>query len=175
MANIKFSALPSADQVFGDKKIALSSGNVASTYLRTLAVKVKKTDTVIFDDNTMSDDDTLFFPLLIDKAYSWYHWVQVVGTTNSNIKFQYTIPTNATGFRHDIYYDVASFKKGVNITTARSCGIESTTIAGNFCQGTIQMGDTAGNLQLQWAQNVSHADTLTMKAGSRFVVWEESP
>ena len=50
-------------------------------------------------------------------------------------------------------------------------GNGATTPLGALVSGTVITGATAGNLQLQWAQNTSNATAASVLAGSALTAW----
>ena len=60
-----------------------------------------------------------------------------------------------------------------DITASKVQTVNSTATRMVFWGGKLSMSTTAGDVNLQWAQNTSSATPTTMEAGAFLIVWEE--
>lgn len=136
----------------------------------------KGADEAVVGSTTLQDDDDLVFAGLANKTY---HIILSMIFNDSDgaggFKFAFTLPTGATGITGDsnVFFRGTSEDSMVNnITSAQSItglGAGTTYHAGFVV--TVRMGGTAGNIQLQWAQNVA-SGTTTLQKGSSMVISE---
>lgn len=98
------------------------------------------------------------------------------GTTAADVKFAYTWPAGASGIWGLHGGDPATLTSFVNTMQTTSgnsvaVGLNGTTNPLMFTiEGEISMGGTAGNLQLQAAQNTSDATAVLLRV-ARLFVW----
>lgn len=108
--------------------------------------------------------------------FSWRGWVFYDASATADIKFAFTIPAGATmrwgiqalgpGGTNPIYTSISGSG------TAISCGALGVgTVLFAYFAGEVTMGATAGNLQLQAAQNTSDASVTLVVARSFMEVW----
>jgi hypothetical protein len=118
-------------------------------------------------------NDSALAVALAANAYYWFQNFVVYegGTLNaSDIKWAYTVPAGATltaGTYYRATTAVAVNWNQINATTVSAAGSNG---AGNLlvlnASGTVQTGGTAGNLQMQWAQNTSSGTATIVHSGS---------
>lgn len=132
---------------------------------------------------TLVDVTGLVVALPTAGLFGWRATLFYDGPDAGDIKFAYTAPAGATGT-----YGVQAISTagaaavgtgqyGATTTfgTAIVCGTTGvgTGLLG-IMEGEITMGGTAGNLQLQFAQNTADAANTTLRARSRMEVWRIS-
>lgn len=128
---------------------------------------------------TLSDVTGLLIPITASVTERWFFEAYLmVAAANANVdaKWGFTVPTSTTmqwGALANLN-NVAGFAPGNSAATPTALASEAGTVAvgtGNLTFGVslagfILGGGTAGNAQLQFAQNTSDASNLTVKAGS---------
>lgn len=140
----------------------------------------KASDESVTSSTTMQDDNELFFAMDANSKYSFHGVISYEGGQTGDFKFQFTVPSGATGRRHSLHAQstaTSCSSAGQNtwggpITTAVT-GIGAT---GAQCEaivdGFVSTAGTAGTLQLQFAQDTSDVTATTIKAGS-FLEWRK--
>jgi hypothetical protein len=123
----------------------------------------------------LQNDDELALPLQANQTYIIEGFLFMIASSNvPDMKIAMTLPAGASmtlGF-HANYGD-----NNTNIASdiLLSSGVAGTLIPNNgsgkenpvFISGSVVMGSTSGNLQLQWAQNTnSNGQTVTVRANS---------
>lgn len=143
----------------------------------------KSADEPVNLSTTLQDDNALSYTISDTGSYVFDAYLMVSSASNAagDIRIGFTFPTATCHFM-GIGPDV-SLASG-NISTAHfasaplaTSGVTaiafgaSTTTALIWIHGAL--GATAtGTLTLQWAQQASHADATTVKAGSHMRVWQ---
>lgn len=157
---------------------AVSNGALAIRNLATALDRKNKRKTA--DENVnnsavLQNDDELFIALEANKTYEISgHLVFITTTSAIDAKVALTCPAGATITWSAIGMDpaVAAGNTGSGTWTGSvaSGGTIPVGVSSAYTpvliSGTIAVGATAGNLQLQWAQNTATAANLTLKAGS---------
>lgn len=153
--------------------------------IRNLANAVdKKNKRKLVDENVnnsavLQNDDELVIALQANKTYEISgHLLFIAATSAVDAKVALTCPAGASIAWSAIGMDpaVAAGNTGAGTWTGSvaSGGTVPVGVSSAYTpvliRGTILMGVTAGNLQLQWAQNTATASNLTLKAGSNLKV-----
>ncbi|MCX5664565.1 MAG: hypothetical protein NTY97_07685, partial [Planctomycetota bacterium] len=120
--------------------------------------------------NNLQDDDVLKIALAANDAYE-FSGMLFVSTTNATpeIKVTFTVPTGASirwfGEGFGSAY-VASADCVSASGTTFTITLDANVLATIKFNGIVTNSTTAGNLQLQWAQNVSNAAAVKVEARS---------
>lgn len=139
---------------------------------------VRKTaDETVTSSTTLQNDDHLV--LSVEKGYTYHFraWLLVDGGTAGDLKTAFTYPTGSTLYfaGHGPTTSMVSGSGGdVGFNGRHNATSRSTTLSygtsgsrpGIQVEGLLIVGSTAGNLQLQWAQNTSDGTGTTLKSGS---------
>lgn len=140
-----------------------------------LSVQVtKQADESVASSTTMQDDNELVLPVEANATYQLSMWVPYSSTSGTpDILCDFTVPSGA-----DLYRSV------YGVTNATAAGVGDIEWSANATAGTddrrasyngtntllifgrLNTSATAGNLQFRWAQAVSDAAAVTVKAGS---------
>ena len=136
------------------------------------AVMVRKTvDESVTNSTTLQNDDNLKISLAANDAYE-FSGMLFVSSTNAtpDVKVTFTVPSGAT-----IRWFGEGFGDGYSVSAdcVEASGTTFTiTLAANSALATVKFNGivvnspTAGNLQLQWAQNASNAAAVKVEARS---------
>ncbi len=134
---------------------------------------VKATDESDVNNAVLQNDDELKVTLSANKDYSFTAFIFVTAvSTAPDIKLAWTIPSGATGDKNAQGTAWNGFSVVNNITTGFDADL-STSVEATEIHGRVNMGSTAGDLQLTWSQRQSSADATTVLKGSSLKVWEE--
>lgn len=118
-------------------------------------------------------------PGIAGAIFQWRSMVFYDASSTADIKFAHTIPAGATQ-RWGLNALSTSGTQPLNATAATSgtaiaagaTGVGTILVA--WIEGEITMGATAGNLQLQAAQNSAEATNINIQDRSRMEVWRVS-
>lgn len=152
-----------------------------SLYTRSFYSMLRKgADQTLSSNTSLTNDTALVAALPISQTFGFRLNLFYDGPDAGDIKFAIAAPAGATGVCGVQAISTAGvagvgtgqYSATAALGTAIACG---TTGAGNrllaLIEGEVTMGATAGNLQLQWAQNTPDAGTTAVRARSRMFVW----
>lgn len=134
---------------------------------------VKSVDETINSSIALQNDNELKATLRVNKVYSLQMFILLNSVAAANFKYNFTLPTGATGRRTTAGASANTPQTTADITAELITSATDATDQQLRLYGFITMGGTAGDLQFQWAQNVSDAGNTTVKARSTLLVWEE--
>ena len=134
------------------------------------AVMVRKTADESVSNTTLQNDDVLKIALAANDAYEFSGFLIVNSTSATpDIKVTFTVPTGATirwfgeGFGE-------AYVASTNVVSASGTTFTVTLLANTLANvkfsGIVTNSTTAGNLQLQYAQNQSNPAAVTVQARS---------
>ncbi|MGW8679668.1 hypothetical protein ACWGNN_01120 [Streptomyces sp. NPDC055817] len=140
----------------------------------------KTADETVNSSTTLQNDDHLVLPVVANGVYTFALDLYMTESTDyvGDFKMSFTCPTGATFDMHGAGAHVTVLASGTSsdgewigklatssaaATLAFGVGTGLTAVR---VYGRLVMSGTAGNLQLQWAQNASDATGTTLKAGS---------
>jgi len=134
-------------------------------------------DEVISSDTTLGDIADLFFPLAIDSTYVYHMYYQITSPSAADVKHIWTFPSNASGIANhsnaEFYAgDANTTYASEDMATQRNGSTDGVSKNHGLQFGIINSGDTAGNVQFQWAQLTSNAGNTTMFKGA-FIAWKK--
>jgi hypothetical protein len=131
----------------------------------------KTADQSIASSTTLTNDTHLFFAMGTNE--NWFVagnlWHENASDT-PDIKIAFTIPAGGDYHINMWNYDL-TLSASPTLTNMRSVadvllgGSTATGVMAEF-RGVVQTAGTAGNFQLQWAQNTSNASATILKKGS---------
>jgi len=131
----------------------------------------KSSDQTVTSSTTLVNDSQLKFAVAANETYIFQAWLYTYAADGTpDIKITFTAPSGSTLFWSSsqvIFLPDASTSLTVvaPAATTGSLFIDSNLRAIQL-YGTILNGATAGDVQLQWAQNTSSANGTSVKAGS---------
>lgn len=147
----------------------------------------KLVDESVISSTTLQNDNELFAAIAANTVYQLdlaLLVTEATGTT-ADLKIAWTMPTGcrldtANAGAHTAWngssgaqeVEWASWQGETSSpTSSRSFGtINAGLIFGYHVHGRVTNGPNAGTLQLQWAQNLSVAENVTVKAGSSLLL-----
>lgn len=164
---------------------ALSQVNAGSRILASLLRAVapsaafKGADESLTSSTALQNDDALFVALAASATYVFIGFANVTGAAigTGDWKGAFTAPSGATVTVECIAYPTtaAGTLNGNAVRGAGGvmiAGVNGTAGSPVVLIGSVINGATAGNLQLQWAQNTSSGTATTVKAGSFLASWQ---
>lgn len=176
VAENEVSALADVDRVDIYNGVRDVSLYTRSVYAR---VRVSVTQALTPSSTALQNVTALVVPLpaTAGMVFRWRSVVYYDASGTADIKFAYTIPAGAT-MRWSIHgLNTAATGSTYATTTASgtavavgATGVGTTHPA--FLEGEITMGGTAGNLQLQAAQNTGDATNINIFDRSYMEVWQ---
>tara|TARA_R110002110_G_scaffold235517_1_gene451564 strand:- start:303 stop:1208 length:906 start_codon:yes stop_codon:yes gene_type:complete len=129
---------------------------------------IKTADETLNNNNTLQNDDHLVLSIDASSRYSIELWLNVnPNATSSDFACNIALPSGATMVWDTIYHFQSSRgskdgNQGAKLTVlALSTGSHFVPLNGHILVDT-----TAGNAQLQWAQDTAVAENTTVLAGS---------
>ena len=139
----------------------------------------KAADETVNSSVIRQNDDDLLFAVGANEVWIGTMLLYVVTALGPDFKYAFTFPAGATFIAFSIAgatNDLAT----ADVLTSSGGGV-SLTLSGSYVIQvgfTIRVGATAGNVQLQWAQNVPSTIATTVKDGSHLVAklvsWQEA-
>jgi hypothetical protein len=148
----------------------LASADVNSWFVPLVAYKTS--DQNVASSTTLVNDTALFLPVAANAFYWFQSVLQYKGGTSgsSDMKWQWNVPSGAT-LRYAANYLSAAFSVQVGdgkvAGVSYAAGTNGTTNPFTVqVSGHLAVGATAGNLQLQWAQNTSNGTATTVGQSS---------
>lgn len=137
----------------------------------------KGTSQLVTSSTTLVSDSALAIGLQANAVYSFILVLGYNGASGAgNLKFGWALPSGSS-----MGYSLYGNSTGGSATdgpweTASSVpalGTSGTgTNLGAVAQGTVSTGSSAGDMQLQWAQNSSSSTATTVLAGSVLLAWQ---
>lgn len=137
------------------------TGNLLSANAKTIAV-YKKTDETVNNTTTLQNDDELFFNINRNEAWLFQGFILHNTGSTPDLKITFTVPSGATGGFDPL--NVGSSALTSFSSTISFGGTGSDSIS--YLTGIVKNGDTAGTVQMQWAQNTADASDSTILSGS---------
>ena len=141
----------------------------------------KTADETVTSSATLQNDDHLVLPVVANAVYTFALDLYMIDTADfvGDFKMSFTCPAGATFDMHGSGAHITDLSAGTSsngewiakLATASAganltFGCGNTSATGVRVYGRLVMSSTAGNLQLQWAQNAADASGTTLKAGS---------
>jgi len=161
----------------------LAGGRLTAQEIQDVApnAAVKPGDESVTDSAALQNDNDLFLVLPATGTFAFIaalYCQSTVAQGSGDIKMAFTWPAGASSSWSTLG-NAASSGAGVSMNAVRntsgaslSCGVGATEVP-VVLFGTIVMGGTAGDLQLEWAQNTAAASqSITVKAQSWLIAWQ---
>jgi hypothetical protein len=156
------------------------SGNLTVTGIGQTQYIAKTADETINSSTTLQNDDHLVLPVVAGAVYRFELDLYMIEATDfvGDFKMSFTCPSGATFDMHGAGAHITDLSAGTSsngewigklATASASASLSfgvGTSLTGVRVFGRLVMSSTAGNFQMQWAQNASDASGTTLKAGS---------
>jgi len=146
--------------------IVISSSTTVSTSTTGVITKKKPVDQSVTSSTTLINDNDLFLPINANDSMVIEGSLHTsAASTAPGIRVAWTIPAGAS-MAISSWCDLVSGGNEIWVQNTSSTAISVYVDAGDaeiHFWGIIITGSTAGNLQLQWAQNSSSGTAMTLK------------
>ena len=121
-------------------------------------VATKASDETVNNSAVLQNDDELLFAVAANEIWEFEFWLRVNSSAVADIKIAVTAPTGSSAFFAKMG-DVVTAEKTNGQAISLSCGgvNEHTKI-----RGLVVNGATAGNVQLQWAQDTAEVSNTSV-------------
>ena len=160
----------------GDKLPVIDGSNLTglvSTFAALTDVHVvrKSADQTVNDSTTLVDDDELTIPVGANEVWEFHAFILVHSGTTPDIKVAWTIPSG--GAFAVTYSDRVGATSAMNASVVDTHSARALQTSGS--DQSIQVwgvyigSSTAGNVQLQWAQNALEATDTKVLANSYII------
>lgn len=126
----------------------------------------------------VQDDDELFVAVKANSTYFVIAWIRFTAASNTpDLRVNWSGPAGSTISRAEWGHPSATTTSADTIdTTTATTGDNGrgagTTEKSLFVQLEIVTGVTAGSLKFRFGQVTSSVDKVTVKAGSRIIMWK---
>lgn len=140
---------------------------------------IKKTSSTSRNNNTLSADPDLSFPMEANKSYTFTATVYVQASAAGDFKSRVTGPASPTSvFLAQAGFGTIGMTPTNRIAQAYDSSDLTQTHSADFVlrllvNGRVQNGPNAGNLVIQWAQNTTSAGNPTLVLDGSTVEWSE--
>lgn len=158
--------------------VPLAGQRLTASLLRSMLPQtVRKTsDESRASTTTLADDTHLVFAAEVSAVYTMWGWIKYFADNTPDIKMQFTVPTGCLGEWAWIMPGQATLAGSVNGYSVRTESNDVNAVRTGYgtsntdhmvpVSGLFRMSTTAGNIALQWAQNVSDASATILYTDS---------
>jgi len=138
------------------------------------AKSVKIVDETVNNSAVLQDDDVLKFTPSINTVYHVQLMIFYLADSTPDIKYAFSIPAGATMTFLDANIDwQAAAGSAGDATSAKSSNGLGSTVATFMQMCVLEMGGTAGDCIMQWAQNTANVSDTKVLLGSMLIAYEE--
>ena len=130
---------------------------------------VKTADETVNNSTVMQNDDALVIAVEANARYGMMIILRCTFLAASDFKFQFTLPAGASIPGHSS--SAPQTNTELDLTTAQVQTVTSTSQAFVRYHAIITTSSTAGDVQLQWAQNTAAVEDTVVKASSYLLIW----
>jgi hypothetical protein len=162
---------------------AIMDPHIRDNFNMTMHTLARKTaDETVNNSTTLQNDDHLFFAVAANEVWLVQAWLMWDSAATPDIKFGWTGPASATfawgALSTETSSGVASFGQSFSGTPVAPLAIGGTlflpgagagTITAVALAGIAAIAGTAGNLQLQWAQNTLNVSDTKVRQNSALI------
>ena len=141
-----------------------------TTYATVSSVR-KSADQTVTSSTTLVNDSQLKFAVAANETWIFQAWLYTYAADGTpDIKVTFTGPSGSTVFwsSSQVIFNAAAATTLTVVAPGATTGdlFVDSNLRAIQLYGTILNGGTAGDVQLQWAQNTSSANGTSVKAGS---------
>lgn len=128
----------------------------------------KDSSVPVNNSTVLKNDEELFIALKANTKYAFEYFLRVQGPSTADIDITFVGPTGSVGG----FQNHGEPNSELSLGTEKLLATGASSPADKSGLGFITTGGTAGNLQLQWAQNVAVVGDSEILAGSWLAVME---
>lgn len=135
---------------------------------------VKSADETLNNDDTLQDDDELKFAVAANEVWAFIMLPIVNTSTSADFKFTFTIPAGGSIYGLTAWMDSSNTTRVLPFTVAIpfDVGGGGANYISMMLSGVVVNGATAGNVQLQWAQNTAEESDTKVLKNSCILAWK---
>jgi len=138
----------------------------------TFARIIKTADEVINNSTVQQNDDELLWAANANRRYGFIGNFLFATEFIPDIKFGWSVPAGATmEWAATDLFAVSTFDQTQTIVEA---GAGVAIHRNMFFTGRVLMAGTAGNINMQWSQNVLDPTDTTVFEGAYLIVWQDT-
>lgn len=158
----------SSPVVAGNTALASEINNIQLDASRAVGHRIgKAADESVASSTTLQNDDDFVFAIAANEIWVVNLYLHVSVPNAPDMKMEWSLPSGGVKMQTAIMYDAIS---GVLDSVTKATGVV-TLVSGAtgtyiFATATLTNGSTAGNAQLQWAQNASSASAVVFEEES---------
>ncbi len=153
----------------GQVLVGVTGGNpvFSSSYVGKSIAIYKDSDETVSTSTTVQSDDEFLFAIGANETWEGVWFPTVISPAAAGLKVAATLPSGATGRKRIAWGNTGSADSDITATT----GATFQWLIQTYGRITFKVvnGSTAGNVQFQWAQNVSDGGSTIMRAGSYLI------
>lgn len=153
----------------------VKAGSFISVYPTSTFTTIRKPTDQTKANSTLIDDTSLTFAVNSNTNYVVEGMLFATSTSSTpDVKIAFTTPSGTTQALGYVAGEATSSRCDFLPTSGTAGGdiqIAANVVTSIKVSGTIAVGNTSGNLTLQWAQNVTNATVTTMKTGSFITIY----
>ena len=132
----------------------------------------KTSDEIVNNSAVLQNDDDLKFAMAANTSYKFKLFMSTTLRASSDFKFNFTVPAGCSYSAQEPRKAYGTWGIMYSGSGDRTYLVTSTSNTIGLVIGEIQNGGTAGDFQLQWAQNAAIVESTTMETGS-FIEYTE--
>lgn len=129
-------------------------------------VQTKNSDEVVNNSSTLQNDDDLSFSVSANTVYAFDAFLVFESHGSADIKFDISLPSGDYRLRYSQGGSGGGWAGDFSVTSQWDYATGTGTIRVIHIVGTLNIGGSAGTVNLQWAQKAAHASDTTIYAGS---------
>ncbi len=155
--------------------IATGQQGLAADINNLVKLIYKTADEVVNNSTTLQNDDHLLFAVAANEIWAFKIFLNMLSGTTPDFKVALTVPSGAV-LRAAIFSKTgASAYLDYLLSSGAAASVDGNGVTEGthnelvLIEGYIINDSTAGNLQLQWAQNAANVSDTTVKKGSYLV------
>lgn len=152
------------DKTTGEVSMPFTSSGGGSSPITSI---VKSADEVRSNTAVHTDDADLSLPVSANTTYKFEMWIMGSGSTSGDLSLKIVGPAGCSIEYHP-HSSVANTVAQDDTTTQQTYA----AMRASFYRGVAMIGGTAGDIKLQWAQNVATAASNTIWEGSYMILTE---
>lgn len=151
--------------------IKVRSNGLVYNLSRLPIVALKTADQTVNNSTTLVDDNHLFIPMGANETWHFQGSLEISGSVPADHKMAMAIPAGCTGLWTSTISNnhITDVPLLTTVVVFPTLGVTIRMHRQFFCK--VVNGGTAGDFQVQWAQNGLDVSDLTVYSGSSLIGW----